>query len=117
MLKKGITGKDLNKQGTKAGEKAIPECVGFAAAVGVCGVAVISALAVSIFTGKSDLSVEWGVLVAVLGTVLLGFADDMLDLPWRYKLIFPILMALPVVSVYGGPTTVNVIWPFSNWAG
>lgn len=33
MLKKRIFGLDINKKGSKAGEKEIPECVGFAAAV------------------------------------------------------------------------------------
>jgi hypothetical protein len=33
MLKKHIFGYDLNKKGSKEGEKKIPECVGFSAAV------------------------------------------------------------------------------------
>jgi len=44
---------------------------------------------------------------------LLGFADDMLDLLWRYKLIFPFFIIIPLVSVYSGHTHVSVIYPFS----
>lgn len=32
--------------------------------------------------------------------VLLGFVDDVLDLKWRYKLIFPLLASIPLVLVY-----------------
>ncbi len=37
----------------------------------------------------------------------------MLELPWRYKLIFPLFIVLPLVCVYAGPTQVGVIAPFS----
>jgi hypothetical protein len=36
MLAKGIGGLDLNKKGTTAGEKKIPECLGLASAVAFC---------------------------------------------------------------------------------
>jgi UDP-N-acetylglucosamine--dolichyl-phosphate N-acetylglucosaminephosphotransferase len=48
-----------------------------------------------------------------LGTILLGFADDMLDLPWRYKLIFPFFIIIPTVSCYSGTTSVILPYPFS----
>jgi UDP-N-acetylmuramyl pentapeptide phosphotransferase/UDP-N-acetylglucosamine-1-phosphate transferase len=38
--------------------------------------------------------------------VLLGFADDVLDLPWRYKLILPTVASLPLLCTYNGATTV-----------
>jgi UDP-N-acetylmuramyl pentapeptide phosphotransferase/UDP-N-acetylglucosamine-1-phosphate transferase len=38
--------------------------------------------------------------------VLLGFADDVLDLPWRYKLILPTVASLPLLATYTGVTTV-----------
>lgn len=40
--------------------------------------------------------------------VLLGFADDTLDLPWRYKLVLPTVAALPLLATYRGVTTVLV---------
>jgi hypothetical protein len=36
MVKKGIYGLDINKKGSEAGEKQIPECLGFASAVAFC---------------------------------------------------------------------------------
>lgn len=53
--------------------------------------------------------------------VLLGFADDVLNLRWKYKLIFPALAALPLLMVYWsvGGTTFVVFpkWVCSSWMG
>jgi UDP-N-acetylmuramyl pentapeptide phosphotransferase/UDP-N-acetylglucosamine-1-phosphate transferase len=46
--------------------------------------------------------------------VLLGFADDVLDLPWRYKLLLPTIASLPLLAnyhAYHGLTTVVVPSP------
>ena len=40
--------------------------------------------------------------------ILLGFADCVLGLRWRHKLIMPLFAALPLVVCYNGPTTVVV---------
>jgi UDP-N-acetylglucosamine--dolichyl-phosphate N-acetylglucosaminephosphotransferase len=32
--------------------------------------------------------------------ILLGFADDVLDLRWRHKLVLPTLASLPLLVVY-----------------
>jgi len=39
-------------------------------------------------------------LLAVTCILLLGFADDVLDVPWRVKLILPAIAALPLLLVY-----------------
>ncbi|KAM3717390.1 UDP-N-acetylglucosamine--dolichyl-phosphate N-acetylglucosaminephosphotransferase [Dirofilaria immitis] len=39
-------------------------------------------------------------LTAICSAVLLGFADDVLDLRWRHKLLFPTLASLPLLLVY-----------------
>jgi UDP-N-acetylglucosamine--dolichyl-phosphate N-acetylglucosaminephosphotransferase len=41
--------------------------------------------------------------------VLLGFADDVIDLKWRHKLIVPTIATLPLLVAYNGVT--NVIMP------
>lgn len=38
--------------------------------------------------------------------VFLGFADDVLDLAWRYKLLLPPIASLPVIVAYNGVTDV-----------
>lgn len=39
-------------------------------------------------------------LISISTAILLGFADDMLDLRWRHKLLFPTLSSLPLLMVY-----------------
>ncbi|VDK81539.1 unnamed protein product [Litomosoides sigmodontis] len=39
-------------------------------------------------------------LTAICSAVLLGFADDVLDLRWRHKLLLPTLSSLPLLLVY-----------------
>lgn len=46
---------------------------------------------------------------ALLGATwmgFLGFVDDALALPWRLKLLLPLLAASPIVAAYSGSTTV-----------
>lgn len=45
-------------------------------------------------------------LLSTCFMVLLGFMDDVLDLPWRYKLILPTVAALPLLVSYTGVTAV-----------
>ncbi|VDO34565.1 unnamed protein product [Haemonchus placei] len=50
-------------------------------------------------------------LISICTAILLGFADDVLDLKWRHKLAFPTLSSLPILMVYyvsGGSTTVLI---------
>uniref|UniRef100_A0A914VW94 UDP-N-acetylglucosamine--dolichyl-phosphate N-acetylglucosaminephosphotransferase n=1 Tax=Plectus sambesii TaxID=2011161 RepID=A0A914VW94_9BILA len=39
-------------------------------------------------------------LISICTAILLGFGDDVLDLRWRHKLMFPTLSSLPVLMVY-----------------
>jgi len=47
-------------------------------------------------------------LLSIAMMVLLGFADDVLDLPWRAKLALPLVASFPLVAAYRGGTTVLV---------
>ena len=40
------------------------------------------------------------VLTTILCTILLGFTDDILELQWRYKLIIPFVIILPIPVSY-----------------
>ena len=56
-------------------------------------------------------------LTCVAMMTLLGFMDDVLDLPWRYKLILPLVASLPLLVIYSGPTCIIVPIPFREIAG
>lgn len=39
-------------------------------------------------------------LLSICCMILLGFADDVLDLKWRHKLLLPTVASLPLLMVY-----------------
>ena len=47
-------------------------------------------------------------LLAICFMLFLGFTDDVLDWPWRYKLILPTIASLPILTCYTGSTIVVV---------
>lgn len=49
--------------------------------------------------------------------IFLGFVDDVVDLPWRYKLILPTIASLPLVVAYSGSTYIAVPWPLVQILG
>lgn len=40
-----------------------------------------------------------------------GFADDVLDVPWRVKLLLPCIASLPLLIAYSGGTAVGIPKP------
>lgn len=52
--------------------------------------------------------------------LLLGFADDVLDVPWRHKLLLPTVASLPLLMVYYvsfNTTNIIVPKPLREWLG
>jgi UDP-N-acetylmuramyl pentapeptide phosphotransferase/UDP-N-acetylglucosamine-1-phosphate transferase len=47
-------------------------------------------------------------LLSICFMTFLGFSDDVLDLPWRYKLLLPTVATLPLLCAYSGSTSVLV---------
>ncbi|XP_077162755.1 UDP-N-acetylglucosamine--dolichyl-phosphate N-acetylglucosaminephosphotransferase [Paroedura picta] len=61
-----------------------------------------------------------GSLLAICCMIFLGFADDVLNLRWRHKLLLPTLASLPLLMVYFtsfGNTTIVVPRPFRGLLG
>ncbi|XP_075377206.1 UDP-N-acetylglucosamine--dolichyl-phosphate N-acetylglucosaminephosphotransferase isoform X1 [Mycteria americana] len=61
-----------------------------------------------------------GSLLAICCMVFLGFADDVLNLRWRHKLLLPTMASLPLLMVYFtnfGNTTIVVPKPFRMLLG
>ena len=52
------------------------------------------------FTQYNNLLALLAGLVSICTAILLGFADDILDLRWRHKLLFPSLSSLPLLIMY-----------------
>ncbi|XP_068922724.1 UDP-N-acetylglucosamine--dolichyl-phosphate N-acetylglucosaminephosphotransferase isoform X1 [Petaurus breviceps papuanus] len=61
-----------------------------------------------------------GALLAICCMIFLGFADDVLNLRWRHKLLLPTTASLPLLMVYFtnfGNTTIVVPKPFRSMLG
>jgi UDP-N-acetylglucosamine--dolichyl-phosphate N-acetylglucosaminephosphotransferase len=50
-------------------------------------------------------------LLSILFMLFLGFTDDVLDWPWRYKLVLPTIASLPLLCCYNGSTSIVVPIP------
>jgi UDP-N-acetylglucosamine--dolichyl-phosphate N-acetylglucosaminephosphotransferase len=109
-LARGIAGKDINKQSTTS----IPEAVGLASGIVFVATLAISQLDAHSHTLRADINAA---VHSISLMMLLGFADDVLDIPWRYKIMLPFVAALPLVTSYSGGTGVVVPIPISNITG
>lgn len=50
-------------------------------------------------------------MASICFMILLGFADDVLDVPWRVKILMPIFASLPLLVGYTGSTAVVIPRP------
>ncbi|XP_063391799.1 UDP-N-acetylglucosamine--dolichyl-phosphate N-acetylglucosaminephosphotransferase [Cydia fagiglandana] len=123
FIKAGLGGIDL----CKTSKEKIPEALGV---VSGCVFLVTCFLFIPIVFGNSLMDTanfphnEFAELLAALLSIccmlLLGFADDVLDLRWRYKLLLPTIASLPLLVVYYvnfNSTTFIVPMPLRHWLG
>lgn len=50
-------------------------------------------------------------LASIAFMLMLGFVDDVLDLPWRVKLVMPIVASMPLLAAYSGATAIGIPKP------
>lgn len=116
VLRRNLFGYDINKKGTPQGTVKVPESLGI-----VVG-AVFLVLAILFqyfnFTADSNWLVEYNAaLASICFMLLLGFVDDVLDVPWRVKLILPSFAALPLLMAYAGHTSIIIPKPLVPYVG
>ncbi|KAK9917197.1 hypothetical protein WJX75_001761 [Coccomyxa subellipsoidea] len=134
-LRRNLFGYDINKKGTPGGEKKVPESLGLAPGV-VFLVCIILFQLLQYYDVPSVMHwvQTWGregaleqepiddawlvdynaALATICFMLFLGFADDVLDIPWRVKLLLPALASLPLVAAYGGGTGISVPLPLRS---
>lgn len=106
LEKNGLFGKDLNKAGLRDTKPPVPEGLGIVIAIVFLMVTIMGQVLLD-FT--SDKLIEYNAgLLATCMAVLLGFADDVVDLKWRHKLIVPTIATFPLLVAYNGVTSVIV---------
>ncbi len=108
---KNIFGVDINKVEdikdlSDPNRKEIPEALGLVPAT-VFILATIILQFVLPLDLKSRLDFT-SCLFSVCFMVFLGFADDILDLRWRYKLILPTIASFPLLLAYTGSTSLHI---------
>ncbi|XP_057982675.1 uncharacterized protein LOC131167799 [Malania oleifera] len=116
VLRRNLFGYDINKKGTPQGSVKVPESLGIV--VGI--VFLVLAILFQYFNIPSDSNwlVEYNAaLASVCFMILLGFVDDVLDVPWRVKLLLPSVAALPLLMAYAGHTTIIIPKPLIPYVG
>lgn len=100
-----MSGKDINKKGTPAGDVPVPEALGIVPAT----IFVIFNMCAIFYTKTfaPNLAFEHTAgILSITFIIFLGFCDDVFDLPWRYKIFLPNIAALPILIAYQGVTHV-----------
>ena len=106
-LRKGICGKDLGKRGSSIADKDVPEALGIVpgAIFLICLILCLVGYATSHPAKLLDCN---SALLSICFMLFLGFTDDVLDWPWRYKLFLPSVASLPLLCCYNGSTSIVV---------
>ena len=118
-FKARLMGKDINKPHRPDNER-VPESLGVVCGVSYLIVVILYQVYLATRTPaitSSHLMEYNASLSSICFMIFLGFSDDVLDLPWRYKLLLPTLASLPILVAYGGSTTIllpNAL-PFMSW--
>eukprot|EP00262_Sarcandra_glabra_P006878 TRINITY_DN19439_c0_g1_i1.p1 TRINITY_DN19439_c0_g1~~TRINITY_DN19439_c0_g1_i1.p1 ORF type:complete len:457 (+),score=50.50 TRINITY_DN19439_c0_g1_i1:118-1371(+) len=116
VLKRNLFGFDINKKGTSQGTVKVPESLGIV--IGIVYLVIAILFQHFNFTSDSNWLVEYNAaLASICFMILLGFVDDVLDVPWRIKLLLPSFAALPLLMAYAGHTTIIIPKPLIPYVG
>ncbi|KAE8098710.1 hypothetical protein FH972_016754 [Carpinus fangiana] len=116
VIRRNLFGYDINKKGTPGGTLRVPESLGIV--VGIVYLVLAIVFQYFNFTSDSNWLVEYNAaLASICFMTLLGFVDDVLDIPWRVKLLLPSFAALPLLMAYAGHTTIIIPKPLIPYVG
>ncbi|BBN08021.1 UDP-N-acetylglucosamine--dolichyl-phosphate N-acetylglucosaminephosphotransferase [Marchantia polymorpha subsp. ruderalis] len=116
LLRKNMFGYDINKKGSEAGTLKVPESLGLVTGIVFLTVAIV--FQPFFFNPEHSWLPEYNAaLMCICFMLFLGFVDDVLDLPWRVKLLLPSIAALPLLMAYAGPTTILIPKPLQGLVG
>lgn len=106
-LRKGISGKDLGKKGTSIANRDIPEALGIVPGAIFMICLIVCLVGYAKWHPNKLLDCN-SALLSICFMLFLGFSDDVLDWPWRYKLLLPTVATLPLLCSYNGSTYIVV---------
>ena len=111
-LKSGLKGIDINKcedvhNLKDPNRKEVPESLGIVPATVFLLVTIIFQIFLQL---DNEQQLQYNAsLLSISFMTFLGFADDVVDLKWRYKLFLPLIASFPLIFAYSGAT--NIIMP------
>ena len=111
-LKSGLKGIDINKcedvhNLKDPNRKEIPESLGIVPATVFLLVTIIFQIFLQL---DNEQQLQYNAsLLSISFMTFLGFADDVVDLKWRYKLFLPLIASFPLIFAYSGAT--NILLP------
>ena len=112
FIKANLFGRDMHRKGRPQ----VPEAMGVV--VGACYGIALSCFLPFVFISRSlipsdlKLSMFMAALLSINAMCFLGFADNVLNLRWRVKLVIPFATALPLLLVYyAGSGSTRVLVP------
>ena len=111
-LKSGLKGIDINKcedvhNLKDPNRKEVPESLGIVPATVFLLVTIIFQIFLQL---DNEQQLQYNAsLLSISFMTFLGFADDVVDLKWRYKLFLPLIASFPLIFAYSGAT--NIIIP------
>ncbi|KAA6399662.1 MAG: putative UDP-N-acetylglucosamine--dolichyl-phosphate N-acetylglucosaminephosphotransferase [Streblomastix strix] len=107
--KAGLFGIDINKEKPKTGDPPhVPEGLGLI--VGIVFLLLLLVLSLCAHLIKNiELSEKLKITFIIsLSLLILGFADDVLNIRWRYKIYITVLCSLPVAELYINNSNINI---------
>ena len=111
-IRANLFGIDINKPGEKEKKPKIPESIGLESSAFM----ILCIILTTSFLPSKDLL--YSSILTIILTTFLGFADDVLNIPWRVKIFIPFISAIPLLLGYSGSTTIcfhGFLSPFSHF--
>lgn len=115
VLRDQVAGKRYSDLTPHEQSKIIPESLGIV----VGGVYLIHVILLALVL-QIDLRELSGPITTITVMLLLGFVDDVLSIPWRYKIALSAIGALPLILVYDDSTSMMIprpLDPLLMWLG
>ncbi len=107
LRKVGMTGNDVNKPGRPE----VAEMGGLGMVAGVTAGMLLSIFIQTFFGLAFDLTFILAAIITILLVGMIGFVDDLIDIPQKWKALLPLFAAIPLVVVKAAGSTAMTI-PF-----
>lgn len=105
LVKVGMTGNDINKPGRPE----VAEMGGIAIVAGASGGMLLAIFLQTFFGLSFDLTFMLAAIITILLVGLIGFVDDLVDIPQKWKALLPLFAAIPLVVVKAAGSTAMTI--------